>query len=126
MPPNDCFQDDQDTIQRVVETVNSKAYDEVQTDLHLCFTRPINYSFMISHNYCPDDIRSILGSLRIEDYCHTSREEGKPNAYVFSPDTREDYSIYLKVAIKNGVIVISFHEPDRPLSFPFRIRRKTK
>ena len=124
MPPNDSYQDEQGKIQYVVDTVNSNAYSETKTDLHLCYTRPNNYAFMISHNYLPEDIRSILGSLRIEDYCHTSREEGKPDAYIFSPDSREDFSIYLKVSIENGVVVISFHEPDRPLSFPFRKRRR--
>ena len=126
MPPNDSVPEGYEVVQWVVDTVNSCAFNEAVTDLSPCYKRPVNKSFIAAHNYRTYDIRSILHSLRVEDYCHTSREEGKPDAYVFSPDSGEDYEIYLKVSIENGVIVISFHEPDRPLSFPFRMRRTPK
>ena len=125
MPPNgenkeDCIE----IVQKVVEMANDNAFNENMTDLHLCKTRPENHAFMIVHNYGFSDIRSFLSQLRIEDYCHTSCEDGKPDAYVFSPDSREDFDIYLKLSIEDGVLVISFHEPHRKLTFPYRRTRK--
>ena len=112
-----------ETISSIVQIVNRCAFDPDQTDFSPCFQRDINRSFMHRYNFTVGDIRSILNSLRPEEYCHTSKENGKPDAYIFSPDTDEDIRIYLKLLIEEGVVVISLHEADRDLSFPFRRRQ---
>lgn len=120
MAPNDDIIGKEEVIRNVVSTVRECAYDQTRTDLSACRKREKNHAFMIRYNYHNSDIRNMLSVLRIEDYCFTSRETGKPDAYVFSPDTGEDFQVFLKIEITNGVVVLSFHEPERPLSFPFR------
>ena len=125
MAPNDDIIESEGIIQNVVRTARECAFDQTRTDLRPCLTRPETKAFMARYNLHNRDIRNMLNILRIEDYCFTSRETGKQDAYVFSPNTGEDYEVFLKIQITDGVLVLSFHEPVRPLDFPFR-RRKTK
>lgn len=123
MAPNDDIIESEGIIQNVVQTARECAFDQTRTDLSACRRREKNWTFMIQHNLHFSDIRGMLSILRIEDYCFTSRETGKPNAYVFSPDTGEEFQVFLKIQITNGVVVLSFHDPERTLSFPFRGRK---
>ena len=125
MVPNDDIQESEGIIQNVVQTARDCAFDQTRTDLSACQKREKNRTFMIQHNLHFSDVRNMLSILRIEDYNFTSRETGKPDAYVFSPDTGEDFEVFLKIQVTDGVVVLSFHDPDRPLSFPSR-RGKTK
>ncbi len=109
-----------ETIRDIVHYIKDNAFNQDKTDFGLCFTRSKNKIFIQRYHYTTRDIRSILNSLRIEDYCHTSKEAGKNDAYVFGPAGDDDLIIYLKVSIENEVLVISFHEADRTLSYPYR------
>lgn len=125
MAPNDDIKDEEEVVRNVVMTARECALDPTRTDLGPCLSRPETRAFMNRYNLHNSDIRNMLSILRVEDYCFTSRENGEKDAYVFSPNTDDDYKVFLKIQIKKRVLVISFHEPERQLDFPFR-RRKTK
>ncbi len=112
--------DAESDIAEVVKTIRNNAFSEELVDLDLCYTRVKNRNFMQRYNLHNSDVRHVLSTVRVEDYCETSKESGKPNAYVFSSDYLIDIPVYLKVSIQDGIIVISFHEPDRTMKHPFR------
>ena len=120
--PDENFCDKRETIQSVITTVRDCAFQEDRVDFSLCYSRPENKAFIHANFLKRRDLRNILMNLRCEDYSHTSRENGKPDAYVFGVSINDDdkADAYLKLRIENGVLIISFHEPERDLTFPFR------
>ena len=43
--------------------------------------------------------------------------------YILNIGKLDDYDVFLKVQIIKGVLVLSFHEPEREMEFPFRGRK---
>ncbi len=123
LAPDDNIIDSECIIQRVVETARSYAFQEGKVDLRLCYSnqaRVENRRFIRENNIFPNDIFSALGRLRIEEYCETSRESGKTDAYVFGIDFGDNLLAYFKFSFREGVLVLSLHEPIRTMVFPFR------
>ena len=128
MAPDDNVVDNESIIQSVIEKARDCAWKEEMVDLRLCYgkdARPENRQFIRRNNIYPDEVHSALGNLRIEDYCETSRETGKTDAYVFGIEFDEGLIAYFKVTFRSGVLVLSLHDPVRPMDFPYR-RKKTQ
>lgn len=121
--PDDNVVETRETIEKVVKEIRDCANNPEKVNLSPCLSRPETRIFMARYRLHNSDIRDYLSNLRVEDYSYTSRETGKDNAYVFGPDTRDDYDVFLKVQIIKGVLVLSFHEPERKMEFPFRGRK---
>lgn len=109
-------------IDQIVDEVRNCAFFEERVDLTQCFRREKNREFIYRYRYTARDIRDLLSSVRTEDYCYTSHESGEEDAYVFSPDAEMDLQLFLKIQIVDGVVVLSLHEAERNLSFPYRRR----
>ena len=110
-----------EVIQAVLDYVHENVYKVDMVDLAPCYRREINRQFMNEYQFYERDILEILDKLRLVDYSHTSRELGKADAYVFGiHENSEGMLIYLKFTIVNEIIVVSFHEPDRVLTFPYK------
>ena len=124
MAPDDNIQDKQELISSVIETAKEYALNREKINLTLCHSREKNRIFMARYRLHNEDVINMILNLRMEEYCFTSRETGEKDAYVFGPETWE-FQVFLKFQIDDGILVISLHEPDRPLDFPFR-RRKQK
>lgn len=123
LAPDDNICEGESIIQSVVERARNYAFQEGKVDLRLCYSskaRIENRQFIRENNILPDDILSALSRLRLEEYCETSRESGKTDAYVFGIDLGEDLLAYFKFSFREGVLVLSFHEPKRIMRFPFR------
>lgn len=94
--------------------------------------REANIRFIAQHLLAPIKIKEILLSLETSDFCHVL-ENTKPgfeheHLYVFAKDWKfevvqgsiEIVQIYIKFNIlcrgeKESLVVISFHETDRPM-----------
>ena len=111
--------DDISIVQEVVDKARDNAFSETNLDLRLCRKRSKNAEFMRANGFTNHDVRQALSNLRVAEYCTTSFEEGKPDAYVFQP-CLDGIDVYLKIHVEDGVVVVSFHDPDRALSFPYR------
>lgn len=108
-----------DAIKKVVDYARDCAFDETKVNLRELYRKEKNRVFIRENNIRTDEIRNTLSRLRIEDYAYTSIEDGKTDAYVFG--TRiENLDVYLKFQIVNGIIMLSFHDPDRQLEYPLR------
>ena len=73
------------------------------------------------------DVRRIMRGLEVEDYCEgpLSDDKGRPHdlwvfgAYVAQFETYITFAIYvIQGTVKS--ICVSFHEAERPLSYPYR------
>ena len=73
------------------------------------------------------DVRRIMRGLEVEDYCEgpLSDDKGRPHdlwvfgAYVAQFETYIKFAIYvIQGTVKS--ICVSFHEAERPLSYPYR------
>lgn len=123
MAPDNNICESEDIIRDIIEQARDCALQEEKVDLSTCYSlkaREDNRRFIREHNIKPYDIRSFLSSLRIEEYCETSRETEKEDAYVFGIEIEPETLAYFKFSFRNGVLVLSFHEPKRVLSFPYR------
>ena len=117
--------EDRTSIEKIVRTVHSCANVPDAIDLGPCWRRPESADFMRAYGYRSNDIRALLAALRVEDYSHTSKKPDSADAYVFGvADALVDFTIYMKLQIIEGVVVLSFHQANRALEFPFR--RDTK
>lgn len=117
----------EELILDVIQKARDCAFKEGMVDLRLCYSskaRPENRRFIRQNNIRQEEILSAISCLRIEDYSETSREIGKTDAYVFGI-VFDDLLAYFKFTFRSGVLVISLHEPDREMNFPYR-RRKSK
>lgn len=99
--------------------------------------RQENINFIDEYNIRSDKQRAILMQIKVEDFCH-SLQNTKIGyefevLYVFVPQVQlfnaageeENVSIYTKFNIidmpsGNRTVVISFHKPNRPISYLFR------
>ena len=122
--PDENVKDNMEIVQQVIEVARKCAFDRERTNLAPCLSRSETKRFMNQYRITTVDIYNMLSNLRIEEYSYTSKKTGERDAYVFGPNTREDYKAYLKFQICDGILVISFHEPDRELEFPYRARRR--
>ena len=119
------FAESRETVERVIAFARDKAFQVEGVDLSPCYQREKNRAFMAKWHLLGEDLLWVLARLRPEEYWRTSKEVGKEDAHIFSvqcPGVEEE--IYLKFEIVEGVLVLSFHEPDRPMEgFPFRKRK---
>ena len=123
MTPDDNICESESVIQGVIETARNCAFQEGKVDLRLCYSnqaREENRKYIRKNNISPEDIHSALSRLRLEEYSETSRESGKTDAYVFGIEFGEDLLAYFKFSFREGVLVLSLHEPERTMNFPFR------
>ena len=115
---------DRSTVEAIIAEAKDRAAEGGRA-VSIAFNRPKNKDFMFANNLQTRDVENCLCSLRLEDYCHTSCEDGKPDAYVFTTDIL-GLATYLKFQLLVGVVivnVISFHEPERALTHPYRPKR---
>lgn len=80
--------------------------------------------FVIEYNIHSEDVRNTMADLAIDQYSTTSIKAGCPKAYVFGVHMPEiidsDPEVYLKFQIDNGFIIITIHEAERPMDYPYR------
>ena len=110
-----------DEVEKVVEYARDYAFDETKLDLREIYRREKNRIFIRENNIRNGEIKGILSRLRIEEYAYTSIQDGEPDAYAFGVKL-DALDVYLKFQIVNGIIMISFHEPERQLNFPYRMK----
>lgn len=119
------------TVQSVVDYATQHAFDPDAVDLTHCYSRrdkdgeaDKTRMFLITYDIQNEDIRNVLSLLRVSQYSYTSKKTGCLDAYVFGvhmPDViEEDPLIYLKFQIDNGFIIVTVHEADRELRFPYK------
>lgn len=91
--------------------------------------REKNLAFMQEHNIYDNDVADMVYRLALENYCHTSQETGKADAYVFGTHLNDEpeVEVYLKYNLRPiggqmqiQIDVISFHDPERNLTYPYR------
>ena len=99
-------------------------------DVFILMERRKNKQFMDDHNYLRTDVINLIRRLRIGEYSHTSWKD-KTTAYVFGLND-DGLDIYMKLSRmdKTGTgeergttLVISFHEQEWPLEFPYRKKK---
>lgn len=99
-------------------------------DIKFSMARQKNKQFMDIHNYLRTDVIDLIRRLRIEEYSHTSWK-GKTTAHVFGLND-DGLDIYMKLRRmdktgageeRDATLVISFHEQERPLEFPYRKKK---
>lgn len=112
--------DDISVVCQVVNDVHGMAYQPDAVNLDACFKRRESREFMYLNNIRENDVAYMLSMLTVEQYSHTSKKPGNPDAYVFGvSDYLVDCMIYLKFQIIDGIIVLSLHEPKWTLTFPY-------
>lgn len=107
-------------IQRIIDYAREQAYLPDRVDYTPCYSRGEN-AFVYEHDIEETDIRNCIDALSLEQFSHISKETGKTDAYVFGVhlDWLEPL-IYMKLKIRDGIVVVSFHEPKHDMTFPYR------
>ena len=106
---------------KVVRYANENAYGIDKVLFSACYSRSKNRKFMYDYQFCERDIQEILADLDIGQYSTTSYEPHRQPAHEFGiSGIVDDIVIYLKFQIIDAVIVISFHEAEREMDFPYR------
>lgn len=73
----------------------------------------------------PIDRDAVLDALQAEDYCHGPVEEklyGGSDMWVFGKEIKKN-EIYIKITlgmVNSGVICVSFHISEHPLTYPLK------
>lgn len=111
--------DNADAVNQMLAVVKDQLF---RPDAFQIVPRRENTSFMREYNVMVEDVRNAIDRLGLSDYSHTSCERGKSDAYVFgiSEEYYEEGEIYLKITLRDGVLVVSFHPADRKLEHPYR------
>ena len=80
--------------------------------------------FVVEYNIQNEDVRNAMADLTLDEYSTTSVKSGCNDAYVFGihmPEIiDENPEIYLKFQTNDGIIIVTIHEADRPMKYPYR------
>ena len=122
-----------DWVKRIVQYANEHAFDSDAVDLTQCYSKNRRnkereayktYAFLTKYRIMTEDVRNVLSRITIGQYSYTSIKEGCLDAYIFgvhmSDIVEDDPEIYLKFQINDGFIIITIHESERPLTFPYK------
>lgn len=121
-----------DIVVGLVRYANEHAFDSDAVDLSRCYSKNRRnketeayktYAFLTKYDIKTEDIRNVLSEISVGQYSYTSVKPDCPNAYVFGihmPGIVEnDAEIYLKFQVMDGFIIITIHESERPLKYPY-------
>lgn len=119
-------------VRSIVRYANEHAFDSDAVDLSQCLSRKRRdrereayktYEFLTVNRILTEDIRNVLAGITVGEYAYTSIKPGCLDAYVFGvhmPGIVDgDPEIYLKFQINDGFIVITIHEAERAMTFPY-------
>ena len=122
-----------DCVRSIVQYANEHAFDADAVDLAQCLSKKRQdkdrdayktFQFLSFNGIHTEDVRNVLSEIKVSQYAYTSIKPNCLDAYVFGvhmPEIlRDDPEIYLKFQINDGFIIITIHESERPLSYPYK------
>ena len=129
--------DSRGEVQRIVEYVREHVFDPDAVDIGRFYNQwqrskdeeaSKSARFVVKYHIQSEDVRNALADLTLEQYSTTSVKTGSKEAYVFGIHMPEiidnDPEIYLKFQIVNGFIIVTIHESERPMEYPYRRGRQ--
>ncbi|MDO4866336.1 MAG: hypothetical protein Q4C10_07230 [Clostridia bacterium] len=128
--------DSREDVIRIVEYVRDHVFDLDAVDITR-FLRRRNRTqdeewsksaqFVMQYDIHNEDVRNCMAELTVEQYSTTSVKDGCPDAYVFGvhmPEIIESNpEIYLKFQINDGFFIVTIHESDWQMDYPYSLNR---